>query len=178
MSQNRGEESSTAIVTVDEYFLPEALHPRLVELRKEILAAGIQDQEGMGRLVWDVVNDIIQAGIPTSWIEFLPFVKRFTGLRRRKQQLQQIVSELISNLLDPTLQFEMTLGEVIEICCSNGAELAPYDHGNIYRAILKRLRTGSLRDYCVRNGLVSYLNYKLQKVKENYQFERTRGTIY
>lgn len=178
MSQHQDKESNRALVTVDEYFLPKPLHPRLVQLRQELLDAGIHYQTSMGKLVWNIVDDIIKAGVPTSLVEFLPFIKRFTGLRRQKQQLRQIVSELLSNLLDPTLQFEMTLGEVIEICFNNGAELTPNNHGNIYRAILKRLRTGSLRDYCVQNGLVSYLNYKLEKVNENYQYERSRGTIY
>lgn len=163
--------------SIDKGFVPEESHPTLLELRRGIMAVGTQDTHGLGSVVPGIVNDVIDAGIPTSLVELLPFFKRFAGLRRQKAKIKQVVSKLLESLLDPTLEYEMELGDVIEVCKNCGLNLTPTDHGNIYRNILDRLRSGAIRNYCVENGLIRYLNSQLQRVKDNYQAGRTRGII-
>lgn len=163
---------------IDGGFVPEELHPTLLELRRGILSVGTQDTHGLGNVIPDIVNDVINAGVPTSLGELLPFIKRFTGLRRQKAKIKQVVTELLTSLLDPTLEYEMELGDVIEVCYHCDLTLTPSDHGNIYRNIRNRLRSGPIRDYCVEKGLIRYLNRQYQRVSDNYVMERTRGTIY
>lgn len=163
---------------IDEGSVHEELHTTLLVLRSGIMAVGTQDAQGLGSVVPDIVDDVINAGVPISPGELLPFVKRFIGIRRQKAKIKQVVAELLANLLDPTLEYEMGLGDVIEVCYNCGVELTPTDHGNIYRNILKRLRSGAIRDYCVEKGLIRYLNRQYQRVSDNYHVERTRGTIY
>ena len=163
---------------IDGGFLPEKLHPTLIELRCGILAVGTQDTHGLGSVIPDIVDDIINAGVPTSPAELLPFIKRFTHLRRHKAKIKQAVTTLLRNLLDPTLEYEMKLGDVIEVCSNCDLRLTPHDHGNIYRNILNQLRSGPIRDYCVNKGLFRYLNRQYERVNDNYIMERTRGTIY
>ena len=163
---------------IDGGFVPEELHPNFVELRRDILAMGTQDTHGLGSVIPDIVDDVIKAGVPTSPAELLPFFNRFTRLWRQKAKIKQVVTELLKNLLDPTLEYEMELGDVIEVCCNCDLKLNPSDHGNIYRNILHQLRSGPIRDYCVEKGLVRYLNRQYQRVSDNYHMERTRGTIY
>lgn len=163
---------------IDRGFVPEELPPSFLELRRGIMAVGTQDAHGLGSIVPDIVDDVINAGVPTSPGELLPFFKRFTRLRRQKAKIKQVIAELLTSLLDPTLEYEMRLGDVIEVCYTCDLNLTPYDYGNVYRNILKRLRSGPIRDYCVENGLIRYLNGQLQRVNDNYHVERTRGTIY
>jgi hypothetical protein len=163
---------------IDGGFVPEELHPTFLELRLGILAVGTQDTHGLGSVILDIVNDVINAGVPTSPGEALPFINRFTGLRKKKANMKQVITELLKSLLDPTLEYEMELGDVIEVCYHCELNLTPFDYGNIYRNIRKQLRSGPIRDYCVEKGLTRYLNGKYQRVSDNYYMERTRGTVY
>ena len=162
---------------LDEYFVPVTLRPKIIELREGLMGTNTKDDVGLGKVIPEIVNDIMDSGVPISPMELIPFVKNYVGIRRQRDKIQIVVKTLMNNLLDPTFEYELPLGTMVDECCYHRVNANSRDHGNFYRCIIHRLQSGSIRDYCIANGLVQYLNKILGKVKENYQFERSRGTI-
>lgn len=164
-------------MSMDEDFIPEEVEPALLELRKCLMNAGGKDPYGLGNVMCDIINEIVNSGIPSSWEAAFPIVARLIYRWLRRRSFRSVMQDIVIPLLDPTQDYDMSLGLIVQATCNARLNLSPFDHGNIYRIILARLRRGSIRDFCAEHGLIRYLNKKLNVVESNYLIEKTRGTV-
>lgn len=162
---------------LDERFNVNEIEPRLIQLREGLLASSKSRDTNLSEVLWEIVDDILKNGPPMSAWDVIPIASRFLGSRRQRSNLRKVVEIVLTGLLDPTRQYEMTLDDLYRACSEARISQTPSQAKQHYIQIMGRLQRGPIKEYCVNCGLTEYLNYKFDKVDAYFKWARAKGLL-
>ena len=144
-----------------------------MELRERVLDVIRVNSEEKQRAVDDLVESLLEHdyAIPTGPMELIQNIallgQAYRAKSKKREAFRRIVTALLEQIFDPSLEFRMTHKDILDAFEANGIprnSVSTEQISQIYVRVLQKMRVGELRDLTYQEELHRYSKIKLDEI--------------
>jgi hypothetical protein len=127
-------------------------------------------------VIEDIVNAVLQLGTGTpNYLKILTLGFNLILKHLKRKKLKKVIENVLEKIFDVSLDYSVDYEDLKWTCDFIGGEgyFNRVDHRAIYIAIIQKLKSGPIREECLKNGIVSFINDKLIDINNNFFKFRT-----
>jgi hypothetical protein len=121
-------------------------------------------------IVEDVVNAALEIVKDPGYLKFITLGGSLIPAYFKRNKLRKVIESILEKVFDVSLPYAVDYKDLKMTCDNIGGKFYfnSDDHDAIYKAVIQKLMQGPIRNVCLKNEIIDYVNYKLAKINSSY----------
>src|SRR5215216_493984 len=113
-------------------------------------------------IIEDIVDAALRLGEAPTYTKVLTLGLSLLAKYFKRKKLKKVIENILEKVFDVSLNYSVDYEDLKWTCDYIGGQnyFNRMDHRAIYIAIIQKLKSGPIRDECITNGIVHFVNEK------------------